>query len=306
MKNKKAILTALILLLGSVSHVMAKDLFMMDMDRSGNRVIAVGERGAIKVSTDGGSNWSDADSQTKASLTSVTLLNKSTAFAVGHDATIVKSLDGGKTWNLMYTNLDLDAPLFDIHFWDDRNGFAVGAYGTLLVTTDAGITWEQSYLGEYDYHMYQIIPINEEVVITGEMGTLFKFGKEGQWEATHTGYDGSLFAGDLYRNQGYFYSMQGAVVTSSNANELSQFSTSYADSSSVMNDATYISGIGLVAVGNDGNIIVTNSVGNSIVFRREDRLTLSSILDIDNNHVLLAGAMGIERINKNKLFEGEE
>ncbi len=50
--------------------------------------------------------------------------------------TLLKALDGGNTWSIIYDNL---GPMFsDIYFTDSNNHFIVGNRGTFCKTTDGG------------------------------------------------------------------------------------------------------------------------------------------------------------------------
>ncbi|MEX5669377.1 YCF48-related protein, partial [Pseudomonas neuropathica] len=63
-------------------------------------------------------------------------------WAVGHDAQILASEDGGVTWTKQFEDLKRESPLLDVWFQDVDSGFAVGAYGALMATTDGGQHWE--------------------------------------------------------------------------------------------------------------------------------------------------------------------
>jgi photosystem II stability/assembly factor-like uncharacterized protein len=41
---------------------------------------------------------------------------------------------------------ELERPLFDVWFEDERNGFAVGAYGYFLRSRDGGLSWHEESL----------------------------------------------------------------------------------------------------------------------------------------------------------------
>lgn len=129
---------------------------LLDMVESGNRAIAVGERGAIIVSEDR-SNWRQVtDVPTRATLTALSAMGN-LVWAVGRDGVILASTDAGEHWQLQRkdpwlppgadgaANSDArhGAPLLDVLFLDERRGFAVGAYSLFLETSDGGATWTQ-------------------------------------------------------------------------------------------------------------------------------------------------------------------
>lgn len=110
----------------------------------GKFYMAAGERGHLLKSIDG-QNWQQSPTPLQSNLNSVFFLNDKLGWAVGHDAAIVKSNDGGATWSLQQFLPELDKPLFDIVFNDEQNGIAVGAYGMFYRTTDGGNTWTNEF-----------------------------------------------------------------------------------------------------------------------------------------------------------------
>ena len=103
----------------------------------------VGERGHVLISNDNADNWTQIQMPTRTMLNGVYFHDDQRGWIVGHEETILRTTDGGKSWTIVNHNPEKeDTPLFDVHFSDAENGFAVGAYGTFMVTTDGGQTWE--------------------------------------------------------------------------------------------------------------------------------------------------------------------
>lgn len=107
-------------------------------------LVAVGERGHILTSEDGNS-WAQAEVPVQANLSSVYFINKLQGWAVGHDATILVTQDGGLSWQLQHYAPETDKPLFDIYFTNDKKGIAVGAYGSFYRTDDGGKSWHKHF-----------------------------------------------------------------------------------------------------------------------------------------------------------------
>lgn len=128
---------------------------LLDLAESGNRAIAVGERGAIVVSDDR-TNWRQiAEVPTRATLTAVASVG-SKVWAVGRDGVILASDDAGEHWKAQRRDPWMPsteasdggsarhgAPLLDVLFIDENHGFAIGAYSLFLETTDGGATWNE-------------------------------------------------------------------------------------------------------------------------------------------------------------------
>lgn len=71
---------------------------MLDIDRAGSRLVAVGTFGLIALSDDEGKTWRQAVGPTSVMLTAVNFVNEKKGFAAGHDGVILATTDGGETW----------------------------------------------------------------------------------------------------------------------------------------------------------------------------------------------------------------
>jgi photosystem II stability/assembly factor-like uncharacterized protein len=130
----------------SVIMPLASQSLMLDITRVGNDIVVVGERGHVLVSADEGRSWEQNRTPTRTVLTGVWFHDRNLGWAVGHDATILRTENGGETWCRVHFAPELEFPLFDIWFADEQNGFAVGAYGYFLRSADGGLTWEEEML----------------------------------------------------------------------------------------------------------------------------------------------------------------
>ena len=114
---------------------------------------AVGGRGTILHTSDGGDAWVEQTSGTDFVLEDVVFLDRKHGWAVGgwpRDygvaiyggmGVILATDDGGATWR---RQLDAAAAwLSAVWFIDPSNGWAVGEYGTVMRTRDGGVTWTQ-------------------------------------------------------------------------------------------------------------------------------------------------------------------
>jgi len=77
----------------------------LDIARAGVRVVAVGDRGHIIYSDNEGKSWQVADVPTKALLTGVCFTDARNGFAVGHDAVVLATTDGGVSWSVKYSDV---------------------------------------------------------------------------------------------------------------------------------------------------------------------------------------------------------
>jgi photosystem II stability/assembly factor-like uncharacterized protein len=80
------------------SSLAARSL-LLDITRVDSLVVAVGERGHIIRSRDGGQSWQQADVPVSVTLTAVQFVSPELGWAVGHDGVVLHSQDGGLSWN---------------------------------------------------------------------------------------------------------------------------------------------------------------------------------------------------------------
>jgi photosystem II stability/assembly factor-like uncharacterized protein len=73
---------------------------LLDIAAAGDRLVAVGERGHILYSEDGGASWVQAEVPTTVMLTRVFFYDDKIGWAVGHDGNVMHSRDGGVHWEL--------------------------------------------------------------------------------------------------------------------------------------------------------------------------------------------------------------
>ena len=80
----------------------ASRALMLGVARAGTDIVAVGERGIILFSYDGGVNWTQAQVPVSVTLTAVHFPTATQGFAVGHDGVILATSDAGRHWTLQF------------------------------------------------------------------------------------------------------------------------------------------------------------------------------------------------------------
>ncbi|MBL0150765.1 MAG: hypothetical protein IPP87_19595 [Ideonella sp.] len=69
---------------------------------AGPRLVAVGERGLVVLSDDGGASWRQAQTvPVSVTLTAVQFIDERLGWAVGHGGVVLRSEDAGQTWRRM-------------------------------------------------------------------------------------------------------------------------------------------------------------------------------------------------------------
>ncbi len=277
---------------------------LLDVAHAGARLVAVGDHGHILYSDDQGKNWVQARVPTRQLLTAVYFVDEQHGWAVGHDAQILGSSDGGKTWSKQFEDLAREAPLLDVWFKDLQNGFAIGAYGALLTTTDGGQHWEDvsdRLDNEDQYHLNGITQVRDAgLFIVGEAGSMFRSRDEGQtWEKLEGPYQGSLFGvigtaspstllayglrGNLFRSTDFGDSWQ--PIELQGARGPLEFGLA---SASLLTDGS------VVLVGNGGSVMRSSDDGETFqVFNRPDRISLAGVTSNLQGNLILVGQGGV-------------
>ena len=282
---------------------LAKESLLLDGAAIGDHMVVVGERGHILVSRDAGLNWAQADVPTRATLTGVHLHDSSRAWAVGHDAIILRSLDGGLTWEIVFSAPEEQRPLLDVWFENAEHGFAVGAYGYFLETRDGGDTWEpRSVIGD-DRHLNHITGSpSKRLYIAGEAGVLLRSDNGGAtWQALASPYDGSLFGTlPLDGRRLYVFGLRGHLYSSDDAGD--NWKAVNTRTQNLITGGARVDGSGILFTAMGGTILRGQDAGSGVrVFQRPDHLGVSGALNAGENALVIYGEFGVERIAEDQL-----
>ncbi|MBL4863313.1 MAG: hypothetical protein JKY63_00200, partial [Rhodobiaceae bacterium] len=263
------------------------------------RIVAVGEFGRIVYSDDEGSTWVQASSvPTQVTLTSVSFPTDETGFAVGHDAVIIKTIDGGDTWTLVYEDFEAETPLMSVFFDTPSHGLAMGAFGYLLETTDAGATWTQRPViegQEDDFHLNDSFRSeNGAVWIAAEFGTVYRSNDSGTtFTRLQTPYEGSFWGGiGLSDGAVLIYGMRGNVFRSEN-NGASWTQVETGTTKSFGGSAELADGT-IVLAGLNGAVAYSTDMGRSFqTVSRVDRSGYNAVVGAKDDKIIIFGERGI-------------
>lgn len=279
---------------------------LLDVANTGERLVAVGDRGHILHSADQGQSWQQARVPTRQMLTALFFLDARHGWAVGHDAIILVTRDGGLSWSKLFEERDREAPLLDIWFKDLQSGYAIGAYGALLETTDGGQSWvdiSERLDNEDAYHLNAITAVKDAgLFVVGELGQMFRSADWGQtWERIEEQpYDGSLF-GVLGTEQGgtlLAYGLRGHLFRSTDfGDSWQQIGIDTPNNGPLefgLADGTLLADGSIVVVGHGGSVLRSTDHGQSFsLINRPDRLSLAGVTALDNGNLVLVGQGGV-------------
>jgi photosystem II stability/assembly factor-like uncharacterized protein len=271
---------------------LASKSLLLDISHLGpERLVAVGQQGHILLSNDG-KEWQQANAPVQTTLTSVFFLNEKLGWAVGHDATILHSNDGGLNWEIQQYLPSLQKPLLDVYFKNAKQGLAVGAYGQVFRSNDGGTTWksefhkeflladdieylddlkledEKAYLDEISFilpHFNGIVLDGDTLFLLGETGLLAKSKDFGvTWQQFDGFYQGSFFA--LARTDSgtvLVAGLRGHVFKGlENGLQWDEITTS---TTALLNDIVITHDNRIFILGNNGVLLVSNDDGESFI-----------------------------------------
>ncbi len=275
---------------------LAEKSLLLDIVSIGDKkLIAVGERGHILLSTDG-VDWHQVQVPTQATLTSIFFIDNSVGWAVGHDATILKTTNGGNNWHIQNHQPELQKPLLDVVFKDKFHGISVGAYGLVLRTIDGGKTWlsefheeflteddkayldelkasdEEAYFDETDSilpHFNRVVSDGRTTYLVGEIGLIAKSYDLGlTWQVFDDIYRGSFF--DLTRTQEgnlLVAGLRGNVFRS--LKNGSPWSLRNTNTTALLNSIVLSDEGRVFILGNNGVILESTDDGNSFTLKTQ-------------------------------------
>jgi photosystem II stability/assembly factor-like uncharacterized protein len=132
----------------------------------------------VLLSDDYGTSWRQAESvPTQVTLTAVTFIDAARGWAVGHDAVIIHTEDGGLTWSVQYSDLDFGNPLLTISFLDETHGLAMGALGLVLETRNGGRRWDERPLRRgdvVDLNLNKLVASGGTLYVASEFGIVYR------------------------------------------------------------------------------------------------------------------------------------
>ncbi|MHA7834428.1 MAG: WD40/YVTN/BNR-like repeat-containing protein, partial [Algiphilus sp.] len=175
---------------------LADKAIVNDITPAGDHLVAVGERGHILRSQDG-DDWHQVQAPVRAMLTRVTFVDDQHGWAVGHDGSVLRTTDGGQSWEVRHWDAAWGRPFYDAIFSTPDKGLVVGSNGRMLRTDDGGESWEEVTNEVFDtgFHLYKIERLEGgALMIAGERGFMARSLDDGEtWEMVEPPYIGSYF-----------------------------------------------------------------------------------------------------------------
>ena len=319
----------------SLLGMKAAQSLLVDAVEINGKLIAVGERGHILISSDNGHTWKQAKVPTQNLITAVYFSSSEQGWAVGHEAVVLHTSDGGDngvvqfgaplipavqnsslqepTEDETYDEYAIDrsgSPLLDVWFKNDKEGFAVGAYGYFLHTSDGGETWEDwsARIGNLDgWHLNAVNSADGTVIyVAGEKGVLFRSKDGGKtWSSLNSPYEGSFFGIIIgfKPNELLLYGLQGHIFKTVDGG-ISWREIATDNNNGLMAGVLY-GDKGVVIVGNGGVIMLSKDFGDSFTKEvTDDRSSIVGVIKTATDQLLFVGQKGIRLVTPKKSLLG--
>ena len=193
---------------------------------NGERLLTAGAMGEILYSDDKGANWSPAklNQDRQALIVSMAFApDKKLGFAVGHEGWILRTKDGGSSWEEVAFSKENGEPLMSIARLPSGDWITVGAFGRALESKDGGQTWQALTLPAEveDKHLNRIVSSADQQhwLIVGERGLVIKSDDAGAtWQIEPAFYNGSFYNAMPTKEGGWLiYGMRGNIFLQATA-----------------------------------------------------------------------------------------
>lgn len=143
------------------------------LTRLDGRVLAAGTYGKVlEIKDDGGIQA--IETGVHANLQDIAAWDEKHLIAVGNDATVITSFDGGVSWSAadVVPRTGIADKLRRIRIWGEGYGVITGEMGAVLKSNDYGVTWnrliEEEDLSINDIHRFS----NGDFLVVGEFGRI--------------------------------------------------------------------------------------------------------------------------------------
>lgn len=190
-------------------------IILMDVAKAGERLVAVGERGFVLMSEDGGQSWTAHATPVTRTLTAVAFEDQKLGVAVGHGGSLVRTEDGGDNWTEVQMEEADSESLLGVTSFGGGRFAAYGAFGLYFDSSDGGNTWRRhSVISEdFDRHISQVLPVGDKLLMVAESGNLAVSGDGGAtWSRIKSPYEGSYFGATKLSGDGVVvFGMRGNV-----------------------------------------------------------------------------------------------
>ena len=313
-----------------------------------NKGLVVGDNGLMLTTNDGGKTWKKKEVNTRPqgttpgqrpgrpggtgggppagfggggtpTLYNIYFLNENIGYITGARGTILKTEDGGKTWNRKIARNEnarpnpnrrggggIRANLMGIQMITDTVGFIAGSENTILKTNDGGDTWlgssERARVGETRNNLENICFVSPTTGwVIGSYGTLLHTTDAGEtWKKQNAGVDNNLFGIHFFNEKvGWISGQEGLILHTNDAGKTwkQQKTESYDN----LHDIMFVDEKVGWAAGDFGSVLHTTDGGSTWKSSKAGGSgTIKGLFATDKDHCWTVDDWGVISAYKNK------
>lgn len=292
----------------AIQAPLAGKSLLLDVVAVDGLLAAVGSRGHILLSEDQGQSWGQAEVPTRSGLNAVHFHDRNLGWAVGHDGVIVRTQDGGVTWERVYWAPEDENPLLDVWFKNARQGFAVGAYGSFFVTSDGGATWTFRPIGEDDFHLNQMAAAADgRLYMAAEAGLFYRSDDGGAtWVELPTPYHGSFFGVlPLDGDSVLVFGLRGHLFRSDDSGET--WTELETNTVSMLTNSLKLADGTIIITGLGGVVLVSRDGGHAFSLHQHcNRRGISAVAPATDDTLVFVGEFGVRRLPLSELNDRKD
>lgn len=310
-----------------------KAVFLGATSTASGRLVAVGERGLVLLSDNGGAHWRQASVPVSVTLTAVRFAGEQ-GVAVGHAGVVLTSSDGGEHWQQrldgrkaaelalaaaqaegsesridnarLMVEEGPDKPFLDAAIDAQGHLLVVGAYGMIFASADQGSTWH-AWMDRLDnpdgLHLYSVRQRGDDLLVAGERGLVLHSADGGtRFQRLEAPYKGSLFTAELPADGSLMVAgLKGSLLRSTDGGShwqrLEATDGASFTASSLGTDGT------LLLVTQAGHVL-TLDAGKLVALSGQDMPALNGIVPVNSEHVVLLSNLGLTTLRLDRRPEG--
>ena len=171
-----------------------QDAALLGISCQQEQTFVVGQEGAIYVRQDG--SWSQVDTPTQERLFSVSISQDGIGFVVGSFGTVLRSIDGGASWEALTPNWEailndfLEPHIYDVSISQSGVVTIVGEFSLIMQSHDSGDSW--TVVNKADASLFGLsIDHRGDGFAVGQNGTVLKTTDGGaSWQSSEIGAGG--------------------------------------------------------------------------------------------------------------------
>ncbi len=273
----------------AATRLATERLHLNTLVRSRAGLLTAGELGTVLFSTNQGRDWQRASLpvERQALINQISIAADGLAgIAVGHEGWILRTTDGGLSWQESAFDEKNGEPLMSAGRLPSGAWLAVGAFGRALRSDDGGKTWRRLALphasvGIEDKHLNRIVGSadGQHWLIVGERGLVLRSDDGGEnWAEIEPFYKGSFYNAAALPDGGWLaYGMRGNAFRSRDG-QAPWTKAEMPAPASFFGHAVLPDGR-LLLVGQGSLVAVSNDGGQSFTLSRaKGRATLTDLL----------------------------